>query len=165
MQPEPTSDRDSEAAVSEVVLLGYPVKLWVRQQERQRDVLREFQIIASGLQTGEAGGDLPVRLVTMVDRVMTTYAAQIAAPAQQRLAALERGDDQVDLRYPVVPEARAVIQEWRETMAEVDETCRRGDLLVPPPPPEIVALRTWVLDEYLRQLDGEPPRRWDGPLS
>ncbi len=41
--------------------------------------------------------------------------------------------------------------------------CRRGTLLALAAPAEVVALREWTLEEFLRQLDGQQPVRWSGP--
>ena len=45
-------------------------------------------------------------------------------------------------------------------LAEVDEYCRAEDLLTLQRTPEQVRLQDWVCEEFLRQLHGEPPRRW-----
>ena len=48
-------------------------------------------------------------------------------------------------------------------LLEVDDYCRRGTLLALAAPAEVVALREWTLEEFLRQLDGQQPVRWSGP--
>ena len=32
-------------------------------------------------------------------------------------------------------------------------------------PPDLLELRRWTLTECLRQMDGDPPEPWAGPLS
>ena len=52
-------------------------------------------------------------------------------------------------------------------MAEVDEFCRAGDhLMTLATPPEVVALREWVLEELTRQIDeGGEPVPWSNHVS
>lgn len=43
---------------------------------------------------------------------------------------------------------------------EADEFCRAGDLLTLAATGEGVAFRRWFLHEFVRQIDGRPPRAW-----
>ena len=45
---------------------------------------------------------------------------------------------------------------------EADVFCREGELLTLATPADEVAFRRWFLNEFVRQLRGEPPRRWSG---
>ena len=50
-------------------------------------------------------------------------------------------------------------------LKEVDAHCRSGDLLTPPRPPGVVALKDWTTSECLAQFHGADPTPWDGPLE
>jgi hypothetical protein len=96
----------------------------------------------------------------MVDSVTRTYATELTEPEQRRRKAFARGEQTVDLFYPVRPETEEVINGWQRMVTEVDEYCRREELLTLQRTPEQVALQDWVCEEFLRQIAGEGPRPW-----
>jgi hypothetical protein len=50
-------------------------------------------------------------------------------------------------------------------MAEADEYCRREQMLTLQRSEVVRDFSAWYLDEFRRQIQGEPPRPWDGPLD
>ncbi len=147
----------------EVVLRDYPVRLGARQSEHLDEGLREFQLLA--LADPSVTRDVPGRLMELVEMLYTRYAGDLEGPLATREAALARGDATVDVRYPVPEGAADIVRAWQVVMAEVDEFCRSGDLLSLARPPEVRQLHEWSTEEFLRQLAGEPPRPWTGPLD
>jgi len=149
------------SADPEVVWLrGYPVRLGLSLAEHVEDWMREFMLMALGRQAGAVGHEVPERLQATVRHLTQRYATELSEPDRLRAAAAARGEPTVDLPYPVRAETADTVRGWRDLLAEVDEYCRAEDLLTLQRTPEQVALSDWVCDEFLRQLQGEPPRPW-----
>ena len=147
-------------APSTVVLLDYPVELGMSTVEHVEDWMREFRLMALASQEGTAEQDVPVRLQAMVEQLTRRYAGELSEPDRLRAAAAARGEPTVDLTYPVRPETEATVRGWQRLLADVDTYCRSEDLLTLQRSPLQVRLQDWICEEFLRQLRGEPPRRW-----
>jgi len=79
-----------------------------------------------------------------------------------RDAALERGDAEIDLAFRVPPDVGPDTRRFGDLLDEVDRYCAEGEhllSLVTPPGP--LRFRRWYLGEFLRQVDGGPPQRWE----
>ncbi len=148
--------------MDDILLLGYPVRLGALQQQHHDEIVREFQLLSMSRPESRSG--VPGRLLELVDLLTSRFAAEIAEPQRLRDQALASGVAQVDLRYPVRPGMREAVLAWETMMREVDDYCRRGTLLALAAPAGAVALREWSLGEFLRQLDGQPPTPWSGPV-
>jgi hypothetical protein len=147
---------------STVWLLRYPVELGMSTVEHIEDWIREFKLMALGREDGTSTHDVPLRLQAMVDMLTRRYGAELSEPDRVRAAAAARGDATVDLAYPSPDgaEGAAAVRGWQAMLAEVDEYCRAEDLLTLQRTPEQVRLQDWICEEFLRQLQGEPPRPW-----
>lgn len=145
-----------------VQLIGYPLRIYALAQEHADDLLREFALLSMTEGEGEPGGHTtPRRLLELVEDLTGRYAERAQQPDAVRDAALERGEESLDLSYPVPLEARADIARLGEMMDEADEYCRSGEhLLTLATPPEARVFRDWYLGEFLAQLDGRPPTSW-----
>lgn len=143
-----------------VQLRGYPVRLGAQVAEHIEEWMREFKLIALSREAGTAQQEVPDRLVQMVDQLTRSYSTELDEPERRRDEAAARGDATVDLEYPVRPETEQVVLGWQQMLREVDEYCTREDLLTLQRTPEQVALQDWVTEEFLRQLQGDPPRAW-----
>jgi hypothetical protein len=130
----------------------------VRSREHVDEWMREFRLI----QIGGASADHPIPelLRSTVEHLSTTYSAELTEPEERLLAAAQRGDDTVDLRYPVRDETEQVVAGWRDLLAQVDAYCANESLLTLQRPPDLVALQEWVTGQFLSQLAGEPPISW-----
>jgi len=152
-----------------VRILRFPLELWARSSEHHEGLLREFALLrAAGRLPLEAGGghDVPLRLQQLVDALTSQYAEAVSAADDLRDEALARGDATIDLEYQLPRAAGVASEALLQLLAETDEFCRRGqDLLTTPPPPDQIAFREWYLGEFTRQLAGEPPTPWPGPLD
>jgi len=153
-----TDEGADRPAVDRVVLLGYPVRLGEQEREHFDEVLREFQLVSASTRA-----DVPERLMDLARHLSSTYQADLSEASRLRDEASARGDATVDLGYPARPESAEFAARWRDLMAEVDAYCASGALLTLATPPKLLALRSWVLGEFLGQLDGRPPTPWSPP--
>ncbi len=153
----------SDAPIAMVQLLGYPVRRGMRLREHREAVRRECQLLLLAREHDRRA--LPERLVQLSDHLATQYGSQLSYPEQRKIEAHLRGEDVVDLAYPVVPETLAVTATWRQLLAEIDRYCAEEGLLTLATPPDLVELTDWLLDEFTRQVQGNPPRPWSGPVD
>lgn len=138
-----------------VSILGMPLDVMQRSSEHTDELLREFALIR------EEGSDhVPARLLALIETLRGRFGSFSEGPRQTMQDALERGDETIDLYYEVPPAVAAAARQLGDLLDEADEFCRAGDLLTLATPPEGVAFRRWYLDEFQRQIDGQPPRPW-----
>jgi hypothetical protein len=147
----------SELPPTEVVLAGCPIDLLERSRRHNESLMREFAFIA---ESDEGPAELPARLLALVDRARARLTGLNLAVEEQLAAARARGDDSCDLRVMLPSNGRALAIELSHLFDEAEEFCRRGDLLTLAESDEPHRFRTWYLDEYVRQLDGEAPTAW-----
>lgn len=150
--------------VGTAVLLDYPLRLWVRQQEHSENVMREFQLILLGQESEEVEGSAPAQLVDLASMFTSRFGPLIDNINEQREAALAEGRDRMDSVVPLVEGTPALMQQVRTVLAAVDEYCSSGDLLTLARPQELVALFDWVLAELTVQYEGGKPTPWPGPF-
>jgi anti-sigma regulatory factor (Ser/Thr protein kinase) len=164
-EPQDATDRSVEGSV---VYLRYPVVLSMRLQEHYEALTRECQLLWAAAHRTDTHAvqrtEVPLRLAQIAEDLAVRYAANRSEPDRQRLEAFARGEESTTLAYEIIPELKEQILVLREVLAEMDEYSRRNALLTLSTPPDIDALTGWLLEEYLRQADGHPPRQWDGPL-
>jgi anti-sigma regulatory factor (Ser/Thr protein kinase) len=164
-RPQDATDGSIEGRV---VYLRYPVVLSMRLQEHYEALTRECQLLWAAAQRTDNHAvhrtEVPLRLARIAEDLSVRYAVNRSEPDRQRLDAFARGAETTTLAYEIIPELKEQILVLREVLAEMDEYSRRNALLTLSTPPDLVALTGWLLEEYLRQADGHPPRPWDGPL-
>jgi len=144
----------------EVRFPGYPLDWHRRLQEHYDELMREFALIALG---SDEGDQVPRRLLDLVYDLTSAYAPVTSEPQQVRDAAIERGERVVDLVYRVPVVARDAATALRDMLDEADEFCRDGDLLTLATPPDVAAFRRWYFGEFVRQVEGGEPTRWQPP--
>jgi hypothetical protein len=149
-----------------VVYRRYPVVLSMRLQEHYEALTRECQLLWAAAKRANHGArtEVPHRLAHLAEEIAARYVEDRSESERRRLEAFARGEPTTDLVYPLRPELKEQILVIRDILAEMDEYSRRNALLTLSTPADINALTEWLLEEYLRQADGEPPRPWDGPL-
>jgi hypothetical protein len=157
-QTEPTSS----STLVEVHLLGLPVPVWARAQERTDELIREFTLIAADLRQQGGHTDVPVRLIELVDALTAQYGGLSTTQEAQLSAAADAGEERIeDLVFHVPPEAAAAAIALGGLLDEADEYCRAGEhLLTLASPPDVVRFRNWYLEEFTRQLVGDPATPW-----
>lgn len=145
-----------------VRILGLPLDLAERAQEHHDGLAREMALIALGVsQGGSEDSGLPARFLEVVNSV-TTDVTPFRALREQRMAeARATGETSVDLVYEAPTAMAEAVERLRALQAEVDAYCRQGRyLLTLETPPDVLAYRTWLFDEFTGQIAGRAPRRW-----
>lgn len=145
----------------DVLLLNLPVEEFRRSQQYHDALFRELTLLSTGLETD--GETVPARLVALVQELTHRYGGFSAEPESRLQEAVERNETHIDLHFQVPAEAKAAAIALARMLDETDEYCRSGDLLSLASPPDVRAFRTRYLDEFVRQIDGEPPRPWQQP--
>jgi anti-sigma regulatory factor (Ser/Thr protein kinase) len=157
--------RTAESVPGHVVYRGYPVTLSMRLQEHYDALTRECQLLWAAAQRNRTTRvEVPHRLAQLAEEMSGVYPEDRSEPDRRRLEAFARDEATIELVYPLRPELKEQIVVARGLLAEMDEYSRRNALLTLATPPDIHALMSWVLEEYLRQADGASPLPWDGPL-
>ena len=150
--------------IGSAVLLDYPLRLWARQQEHSENLIREFQLIMAGEQSGTTSGTAPAQLVDLATTFTQRFGGLINSLNEEREAALARGLDRMDSTVPLVQGTPELMAQVRRVFVAVDDYCRNGDLLTLSRPPELVALSEWTQDELVVQYGGGTPTPWPGPF-
>lgn len=144
-----------------VSLQKVPVELWERSQEHSDELIREFVLIASDRERVGAGHDVPGRLTALIDELTAQYGA-FSSDNEQRLAdAATAGVDSIDLDYLVPVTVADAARHLGQLLDEADDYCRSGrHLLTLATPEPLVRFRRWFLEEFARQVAGEPVTAW-----
>ncbi len=144
----------------EVRLLQLPVELWARTQQHTDELLREFMLLAQQLHDDD-GLPLPVRLVQLVEDLSGSYGSFSEEQEARLFQAAAAGVTELDLTYQVPAPAGGAARHLGDLLNEADEYCRTGEhLLTLETPAELVRFREWFLEEFRRQIAGEPPTPW-----
>jgi hypothetical protein len=147
----------------EVRLLRVPLRIMVAGREHHDGLMREFALLA--LAEDRHRSQLPTRLVELTEILGVTYGRAAERPSEEIDAALAAGQETVDLTYQVpahVVDAAATLD---ALMAEADEFCHSEQLLSLRRHPLVAEFGTWYLDQFRRQVSGEPATPWPGPLD
>ena len=156
-------DPDVSEGLHEVRLHNMPLRLLAAGREHHDEVMREFAMMA--LDENVGSDHAPARLMELVDILGRRYGAASARPDAEIDAALERGETTIDVVYHVPDHVADAAGQLESLMREVDEFCRDQQMLALARPPLFVRFAEWYLDEFRRQIAGEQPRPWDGPLE
>lgn len=145
-------------ALRRVRLVEFPLRVYARAQEHHEELMREFALIANP--HPDSADEIPERLLDVVAAMRARYAAFTAGPDAERQAAIERGDETMDLEFLIPEAARDACLDLSALLDQVDDYCRTGQLLTMASPPELLAFRRWYLGEFVAQLDGAEPTPW-----
>lgn len=137
-----------------VRLIGVPVDILARSEERQQDLLREFALI------DHSDHDPPAKLASLMTKVRSDFGAFTAAQRVQMDEAVAAGSVSIDLTYSIPPAAKQAALALDATFDEVDEFCRKGALLTLEAPREQVAFRRWFFGQVVAQIDGNEAVPW-----
>lgn len=148
----------------EVRLLDVSLVDYQRSTEHHDELVREFALINEARREAirEGAAEVPARLLALIDDLTARFAAFSAGPTAALRAALERGDERIDLLYTVPTAVGPAAEELNRLLDEADEFCRAGDLLTLASPPGTAAFRRWFLDQFGAQIAGAPPTPWPG---
>lgn len=143
-----------------------PVADYLAMQEHNDALFRELQLIRIRMRTpGSEDAHEPPRLVSLVERLLAQFRSQRDTQREEVARAQARGAETVDLEALAPPAAVPAARTYVDMLEEVDELCRSGELLVPPPTERVRRLRRWFVEQMAAQLlDGAPPARpYDRP--
>ena len=144
-----------------VHLVGFPLRTYRVALEHNKELIREFSLIALSTVGDDPHPTVPARLLDLVDTVTRDFAGITDATDARRDEALEAGLEPIDLTYIVPPSTADASRRLAAILDEADEFCRSGDaLLTLATPPEAKLFRDWYLDEFIRQLSGAAPTPW-----
>jgi len=136
------------------------VDLGRRQREDVAGLLRELQLIVIGSRQPETEMSAPMRLLALAEGITSAYSAQLDPADAELERAHAAGEDTTVLRYEMLPVTRDMVLQYAVAMAEVDDYCRKAALITLATTPEMLELRRWTVEEFVRQYDGQPPRPW-----
>jgi hypothetical protein len=152
----------SAPAADQVRLLGYPVALGIRQEERTIELMRELQLIALDARASDPASSVHARLIGFAAAMSATYGPALSAPRTELESAHEAGEVRTEIRYPLHPGTAREMLTYARLMEEADAYCVAGEVISLGPDPEVYALRRWIVEEFLRQYHGAAPRPWPG---
>lgn len=145
-----------------VRLLNLPVRLLVDGQERHDALVRELALLAL---SGSHPHARQARFAELTEALGARYAAVQERPDPLVDDAARRDATTVDLEYDVPASVLEDAQRLEDLLAEADLLCRDEQLLTLPRTPLQLRFSAWYVGELRRQVAGEPPRPWDGPLD
>lgn len=145
-----------------VRLIGVPVRVLDAGRRHHQELMHEFSVLAVA---EDLTDDVPQRMLDLIDTLGRRYATAGDAADAEVDAALARGDATVDVTYEVAEHVVEAADHLGKLMDEADEFCKREQMLTLQRSDVVKAFSSWYLDEFRRQISGEPPRPWDGPLD
>lgn len=150
---------EPEADVVEVKLLGLPVILQLRASEHNDGLRREFQMLVE--QGHVEPSSVPARLTALAADLDRRFLAFTAASRAELEEAAKRGVSSIDLVLSLPREVGPAARDFKRLAEEADDYCRSGEhLLTLAPAREVVAFRTWALEELIGQAEGREPISW-----
>jgi hypothetical protein len=144
--------------LAEVRILGMPLDIYRTSSAHHDELFREFALVLA--RPPSAGHEVPAQLLAVIERLNGRFSSFTASPEAELQAALERGDQAVDLIYHVPAAAGEAVAELADLLTRADEYCQHGDLLTVAPSKEAVRFRDWFLREFIEQINGAPPVPW-----
>jgi anti-sigma regulatory factor (Ser/Thr protein kinase) len=164
----PVEDLSQEAPVPQpgvevvpVALLGVPVAAMTRTQAFYDELFREFRLV---VESGVAHDAIHSRLLALVDEVGTRFGGFTTGVEAVWRRAVEEEVAAVDLHFEVPAELAALCERYDRLLDEADAFCRAGALMTLAATSEALAVRKWLLDEFVRQLAGDTAVAWGGSV-
>jgi hypothetical protein len=145
-----------------IKLIDFPVALSSRAGRHYQAIQREFALIHYSDPATRA--NLPARLLEVVERTRNELESSEIVGREQFQEALARGDTRVTVDVRTQRSAGEAMAQLEALLLEADDFCREGDLLTIAMPPDCREFREWFLNEFVRQIAGEPPTPWTGPV-
>jgi hypothetical protein len=145
-----------------VRLIGVPVRVLEAARRHHEELMHEFSLLAV---QEDISDDVPKRMLDLIETLGRRYAESSEQSNAQIDAALARGDTTVDVTYEVAAHVVEAADFLAALMEEADEFCAREQMLTLQRSQVVKDFSTWYLEEFRRQLHGEPPQPWEGPLE
>ena len=151
-RPEDAPDDDAGPCAA-VVLCRMPGPLWLAAREHHNTLMREFSLHQQAVR--DTPGEVPPDLVA-ADRARSLVLEALRSAGS---------GPSVDLHLSVRPRQAGWFTALRDVLDRAEHLALTGELLAPPGPPEVVAVRHWATGQVLAQLDGAAPVAWTGPVT
>ena len=156
-------DQDTVAVVEElsdatvqISLLGLDLRLYESLQRQYRELRRELRLLSLAHEDEyPLAGDLSAMFDNFERQFPQSYFGQIAE-------AIAEGRSTLDMQVPIMPAASSILVTMCEMFDLADAFCRAQRLLALARTPRQREFHIWLLDEFVRQIAGESPRRWPG---
>lgn len=140
-------------------ILGLPLAAALRTSEHYDGLFREFRLIADREREGHR--TVPERLVGLIDDLGTRFAGFTDRQEQEIAVARSEGRGRIDLEYLLPADAVGELARLDGLLDEADAYCEAGlNVLTLPPDEEVLGVRKWILDEFVRQAAGAAPVAW-----
>jgi hypothetical protein len=140
----------------DVHLLQLPVQIHGRASTHLEALAREFAIIRFGQQSDS----VPARVAELARQLEVDFSGLGEEQNQRLREAVAEGRTAIDITYRVPAAWAQACVVILAMLEEVDEFCRRGDLVTLATPQEAVHYRRWVFGEFIRQVEGADPLPW-----
>lgn len=154
--PAPRTDASPDDLMA-MSLAGVPVALLVRAQAAYEELFREFRLVLER-DPARSRGAIQQRLIDLVDELGTRFSGFTSGAEETWRDAVARAADTVDLHYTLPRAVGPLCRHYDALLDEAEDFCRAAALLTLAPPHDVVALRKWVLGEFVRQVNGSPPQ-------
>ena len=155
-------DSQNDERTYTVRLLNVPVRILEAGRRHHEELMHEFSLLAV---QEDIADDVPKRMLDLIETLGRRYAETSERSDAQVDAALARGDDTVDVTYEVAAHVVEAADFLAALLDEADAFCAREQMLTLQRSQIVKDFTKWYLDEFRRQLSGETPRPWDGPLD
>jgi hypothetical protein len=160
--PDSSPSHDHAADPADLVairLCQVPATILRRASEQYDGLFREFRLIIE--RDPAAGNAVPGRLLELADELATRFSGFTRASDNELQGALAGDCETIDLVYRLPVEAGAASGSYDQLLDEADAYCRAGrELLTVAPSADAVALRKWLLGEFIHQAAGDAPVAW-----
>jgi hypothetical protein len=133
-----------------------PVELSLRQDQHLDDLVRELTLMRS-----DRGNADSLALADRLEAVLRAPAHARAAGRRQAQAALERGEQRVDVDMAMPRAFCSEVRLLHEAVCEADRLCEQQRLLTLTSPPELRDFRAWMTEQILAQAEQDAaPTSW-----
>ena len=142
-----------------VRLLGMPVELFSHVRRHFNELGRELRLLAI-----TDGDRYPLAVQFAETYLQVEYERRQVVGLDILDRAISDGTSTIDLTYRVPPSAPETMALLSRLLGEVYDQLSGSVLLSVRPPDDVIDLEQWYFGEFGRQVAGEEPTRWDGPL-
>jgi anti-sigma regulatory factor (Ser/Thr protein kinase) len=145
-----------------VTLKDAPVRPTMYVRGRYRDLRRELVLIS--LQDDQDVDTVAHRLTRTADEI--DRAGRVSLSGGKALdQAFDQGKDRVDLAYRAPVAAAPLYAQLGDLLVEANEYCLARRLLTLAATEQELALRAWLVGEFVNQLKGAERAPWTGPIE
>jgi hypothetical protein len=139
-----------------VRLVGCPVELSLRQDQHLDELVRELTLM-----NVDKGNVESAALARRLEAILRAPAHARVAGRRQTQAALDRGEQLVDVEMAMPSDFSREVRLLDEAVREADVLCDERRLLTLASSPDLRTFRTWMTEEIVGQLElGAAPVSW-----